>query len=388
MKDYDILRLQKQIKEIVDKIIIPAEKEFDFQTGRMPETTVNKIRNYIKDQKLWVHHLPKEYGGLGLDLIDTCLIFSEMGRSPIAPYMFNCDAPDEGNMHLLIESATESQKEKYLYPLIEGKIRSAFAMTEPVPGAGSDPSSLQTNAIFDGQNYIINGHKWFCTGANGASFVIIFSKFENSFRKSSLFIVPTDVEGYEMLREIDVMGSHGPGGHCELLFKNVKVPPENVLGKIGQGFRLTQVRLGPARLTHCMRWIGLARRAVEIARDYAFKRNLFSKKLAEHQGIQWMFSESVVEIEAAYTLTMNAAKKITEGKDARKEVSIAKYYTAEMLNRVIDRSMQICGSYGYSRDLPLEWFYRDARAARYADGSSELHKMVIARIILYGLEKD
>jgi Acyl-CoA dehydrogenases len=387
-KDYDIHEIRKKIRNIVNEVIIPAEKKFDFKTGRMPLETVQQIRSYIKDEGLWTPHLPKEYGGLGLSLLDTCLVFSEMGRSPIAPFMFNCDAPDEGNMHLLIEAATPEQKEKYLYPLIEGKIRSGFAMTEPPPGAGSDPSALLTNAEQEGDYFIINGHKWFCTGANGASFVIVFSKYENSFRKSTMFIVPTDTPGYKMVREIEIMGSHGMGGHCELIFENVKIPKENVLGKIGQGFRLSQVRLGPARLTHCMRWIGLARRALEIAKEYAKNRSVFGQKLSEHEGIQWMFADSLTEIECAWTLTMNAAKKLDEGKNPRKELSMAKYYTSEMLCRVIDRAMQICGSHGYSRDLPLEWFYRDARAARYADGPSEVHKMVIAREFLTDHKKD
>lgn len=378
-KQYDINQIRLKIRNIVNEVIIPAESKFDFKTGRMPQEEVNRIRSYIKSEGLWTPHLPVEYGGLGLSLLDTCLIFSEMGRSPIAPFMFNCDAPDEGNMHLLIEAATNDQKEKYLYPLIEGKIRSGFAMTEPPPGAGSDPSTLLTNATEEDNHYIINGHKWFCTGANGAKFVIVFSKFQNSFRKSSMFIVETDTPGYTMLREIEIMGSHGAGGHCELLFENVKIPKENILGKIGEGFRLTQVRLGPARLTHCMRWIGLARRSLEIAKQYAKERVVFGKKLFEHEGIQWMIAESLTEIEAAWTLTMNAAKKLDEGKNPKKELSMAKYYTSEMLCRVIDRAMQICGSHGYSKDLPLEWFYRDARASRYADGPTEVHKMVIAR---------
>lgn len=378
--------LIKKIRSIMNEIIIPAEKDFDFKTGKLPLEKIESIRNKIKQEKLWTPHLPKEYGGLGLNLFETCYVFREMGRSPIGPFMFNCDAPDEGNMHLLIEAATKEQKEKYLYPLIEGKIRSGFAMTEPPPGAGSDPKLLRTNAEFDGQNYILNGHKWFCTGANGANFIIVFSKFQNSFRKSSMFIVPTNSEGYQMVREIEIMGSHGIGGHCELIFNNVKVPPENVLGKIGEGFRLSQVRLGPARLTHCMRWIGLATRALEIAKEYAKNREAFGSKISDHEGIQWLFADSVVEIEASFTLTMNAARLVDQGKDATKELSIAKYFTSEMLCRVIDRAIQICGSHGYSRDLPLEWFYRDARAARFADGPSEVHKMVIARSFLANKE--
>lgn len=382
----EVEEIRAKAKAFVEEVAIPAEDHYDYDHGRMPEPIVQKGREEAKKRGLWTAHLPKSEGGLGLDLVGTALVFSELGRSPIAPYLCNCDAPDEGNMHLLHLAANAEQKKKYYHPLVEGKIRSGFAMTEPPPGAGSDPTSLLTNAEKDGDHYILNGHKWYCTGANGASFLIVMSKVNDSFRRTSMFLVPTDAPGYTMVQEIGVLGSHGPGGHCELKFENVKVHESQVLGKIGEGFRLSQERLGPARLTHCMRWIGLARRSMEIAREYAIKRELFGGKLSDHQGIQWMFAESALEIESGFLLTLKAADILRKNGDARQAVSLAKWQVSETLNKCIDRAIQICGSHGFSRYLKLELFYRDARAARIADGPTETHKMVIGRNLMSGKE--
>ncbi|TGN17061.1 acyl-CoA dehydrogenase family protein [Leptospira idonii] len=371
--------LRKQIREFIQTEIIPLEKHYNYETGRMPEEINRQARAKVRAAGLWTPHLPKSEGGLGLDQIGTCIIFSEIGRSPIAPYIFNCDAPDEGNMHLLSLAATEKQKELILHPLCQGELRTAFAMTEPSPGAGSDPTNLQTNAEKVGDKFILNGRKWYCTGANGAKYLIVMAKVNGSFRKTTMFLVPTDAKGYTMVREIELMGSHGPGGHCELNFENVEVPEDMVLGRVGEGFRLSQERLGPARLTHCMRWTGLARRALSIARSYAKERIVFNSKIAEHQGIQWMFAECATEIEMGFLLTLKAAWLLQTGQDARQETSMAKWKVSESLCKSIDTAIQICGGKGYSRDLPLELFYRDARAARIADGPSEVHKMVIGR---------
>ncbi len=378
--------LRLRIREFVETRVMPAEKLYDYEDGRMPESVCDDLRAQVKEAGLWAPHLPKEEGGLGLDLIGQCVIFMELGRSPIAPFMFNADAPDEGNMHLLSVAATPDQKERFLKPLIAGEIRSAFAMTEPEGGAGSDPQLLQTNADKDGDDFILNGRKWFATGANGAGFLIVMARVNNSFRKTTLFLVPADSPGYTMVREVGVMGSHGPGGHCELTFENVKVPAANVLGRVAEGFRLSQVRLGPARLTHCMRWLGMARRAMEIAREYARERQVFGSKLAEHQGIQWMMADRAVEIEAGTMLTLKAAMKLRDGEDIRHAISMAKLHVSETLCRTLDDAIQICGAKGYSRDLPLELFYRDARAARLADGPSEVHRMVLGRNLMSGKE--
>lgn len=380
--ELDLLRLR--FRDFVNAEIIPREKDFDHDNGRMPESIVTELRNKVKAQGLWLPHMPKEYGGLGLDMIGHCLVFSELGRSIIAPYMFHADAPDEGNMILLSKAATEAQKEKYLYPMIRGETHSTFAMSEPPPGTGSDPSTMLANAEKKGDRYILNAKKWFATGAKGASFAIVFAKVNGSFRRSTMFLVPTDSEGYKFIREIDTMGSHGQGGHCEIHLENVEVGQEDILGGVARGFRLSQVRLGPARLGHCMRWIGLARRSLEIAIDYAKKREVFGAKLAEHQGNQWKLADRATEVELGNLITLKAAWKVQQGEDARQEISMAKLYVSEMLCRVLDDCIQLCGAAGYSRDLPLEWFYRNARAARIADGPSEVHKMVIARNILSG----
>lgn len=378
--------LLEKIREFVREEIIPLEHRYDYETGRMPESVCSEVRAKVKKEGLWVPHLPKKEGGLGLDLFGQCLIFSELGYSPIAPYMFNCDAPDEGNMHLLSHVASDHQRKTLLAPLIAGETRSAFAMTEPPPGAGSDPSLLQTNAEPTDGGYVLNGHKWYCTGANGARFLIVFSRLKKSFRKSTLFLVPTDSPGYEMIREVPVMGSHGPGGHCELKFNDVFVPEAMVLGKPGEGFRLSQLRLGPARLTHCMRWTGMARRAMDIALAYAKSREVFGKKLSEQEGTQSLMAQAALDIEAGELLTWKAAWKLANGHDARQAISLAKWKVSETLCRVIDDAIQICGSTGYSRDLPLELFYRDARAARLADGPTEVHKMVIGKALVSGKE--
>jgi acyl-CoA dehydrogenase len=380
----DVAELKVKVRSFIEKEIIPYEKDYDYNTGRLIDSTAQLLRKKVKEANLWTPHLPKSEGGLGLDLVGTAIIFSELGRSFIAPFVFNCDAPDEGNMHLLHMAASPEQKEKFYYPLIKGDIRSAFAMTEPPPGAGSDPTMLKTNAEKVGNKYILNGHKWYCTGANGAKFIIVMSKVQDSFRRSTLFLVPTDSKGYSMIREVEIMGSHGAGGHCELKFENVEVPESMVLGRIGEGFKWSQERLGPARLTHCMRWIGMARRSMEIAREYAKSREAFGSKLSEHEGIGWMFAESALEIESGFLLTLKAADTLRSGADARQIISMAKWQVSETLNKCIDRAIQITGSTGYSRDLKLELAYRDARAARLADGPTEVHKMVIAKNLMSG----
>ncbi|MBL8018604.1 MAG: acyl-CoA dehydrogenase family protein [Leptospirales bacterium] len=382
----DVESLRQKVRAFVEEVCIPAENYYDYDIGRLPDGPAQDLRRQAKSRGLWTPHLPTSEGGLGLDLVGTAIIFSELGRSFIAPYVCNCDAPDEGNMHLLHLAASPEQKKRFYEPLCKGEIRSAFAMTEPAPGAGADPQSLRTNAEKKGDVYVLNGHKWYCTGANGANFLIVMAKVGDSFRRTTMFLVPTNSPGYTMVREIGVMGSHGPGGHCELKFENVEVPESMLLGRVGEGFRLSQERLGPARLTHCMRWLGMARRSMEIAREYALKREVFGSKLADHEGIQWMFAESALEIEQGFMLTLKAAHTLRAGEDARHIISMAKWSVSETLCRVLDRAIQITGSLGYSRDLKLELVYRDARAARIADGPTEVHKMVIARGLMTGKE--
>ena len=380
----DVIALRNRVATFVRDVIMPHEMKLD-EHGRLPQATVDSLRSKVKAAGLWTPHLPVEYGGQGLDMVSMAVVFEQLGKCQIAPYLFNCDAPDEGNMHLLIDHGSADQIERYLRPLAAGQIRSGFAMTEPAPGAGSDPSLLQTHAEWHGDRWLINGHKWYTTNADGAAFIIVMARTSDDLRGgATLFIVDKDTPGFRVVRQIGVMGSDGPGGHCELTFDNVEVSDSQILGGVGQGFQLAQARLGPARLSHCMRWLGMAQRALEIATERAQNREAFGKRLADHEAVQWMLTDSATEIHAGHVMTLHAAWMIDQGQDSRHYTSMAKLYVSELMGRVIDRAIQICGSLGYSTDLPLERYYRDARAARIVDGPSEVHRMVIARNTLKG----
>jgi alkylation response protein AidB-like acyl-CoA dehydrogenase len=295
-------------------------------------------------------------------------------------------APDEGNMHLLLHAATDEQKERYLRPLADGRVRSCFAMTEREV-ASSDPTQLQATAKRDDGGWVLNGEKWFITGAHGAAFAIVVAKSDDGAgvdprERYSLFLVDSDNPGWEVVREIPVMGTEGPGGHCEVRLNDCRVGPESLLGRPGEGFALSQVRLGPARLAHAMRWIGVAQRALDIATERAIAREAFGKPLARHEAVAWMLADSAIDLYAARLMVLHAAWKIETQQPFKQEVAIVKVFVAEALGSVVDRAIQVCGSLGYSGDLPLERFYRDARAARIYDGPSEVHRMIIARNVV------
>jgi acyl-CoA dehydrogenase len=310
------------------------------------------------------------------------VVFEEAGRSPLGPLALHCAAPDEGNMHLLHRAATPEQKQRYLEPLMRGEVRSCFAMTEPAPGAGSDPTMLRTKAQRHGDGWVLDGHKWFTSGARGAAFAIVAAVTDatvNPRKGTTLFLVDAGTPGFQVGRAIPTMGGGGPGGHCEVLLSACRVPDSQVLGRVGEGFALMQARLGPARLTHCMRWLGAAHRAMDVAKTYVSRREAFGKHLNEHQAVQWMLADSVIDLHASRLLVLEAAWKLDRGDQARQETSMCKVFVAEAVSRVIDRCIQVCGALGYSRDLPLERFYRDVRAFRIYDGPSEVHRMVVAR---------
>jgi acyl-CoA dehydrogenase len=378
--------LRLKVHRFLETEVIPLEGKEEAAQG-LPDDLLRQVRNKARVAGLWTPHLPSELGGLGLSMMETCLVFEEAGRSPLGPIAFNCAAPDEGNMHLLHKAATPEQQKKYLLPLAAGEIRSCFAMTEPAPGAGSDPTMLQTRAEKQGSNWVINGRKWFTTGANGAAFVIVATVTDPkqpAKHGTTLFLVDAGTPGFRLVRDVPTMTTDWPGGHGEVLFENCTVPESQILGGVGQGFKLMQVRLGPARMTHCMRWLGAAQRAQEIAMKQAKERQAFGKQLMEHQGIQWMLADSAMDIHAARLMTLEAAWKLENGSEARQEVSMCKVFVAEAVGRVIDRAVQICGAKGVSTDLVLERLYRDARAFRIYDGPSEVHRMVIARNLLRG----
>ena len=375
-----LIELRDRVRTFVQDEVIPHEND--------ERVDIEALRNKARKARLFGPQLPPEWGGLGLETVGMCVVFEQAGRSLIGPLALHCSAPDEGNMHLLSLYANAEQREQYLRPLVEGKIRSCFAMTEPAPGAGSDPTMLLTRAERVDGGWEITGRKWFATGAEGSTFAIVMAITDPNVpahKGVTMFLVPTKTKGFNIVRSVPVMGGHaGPGGHGEIDFDHARVPDSAILGKPGEGFKMAQVRLTPARLTHCMRWMGVAQRSLEIAIAYAKEREAFKKKLADHQSIQWMIADSEIELHASRMMVMHAAWKHERGEDIRHESSICKVFVAEAINRVIDRAVQICGALGVSTDTPLELFYREARAFRIYDGPSEVHRMVIARNVLKG----
>ena len=372
----ELAQLRDRVAAFIRDEVIPAENG---------AADIKSLRDKARKAGIYGPQLPREWGGLGLGTVAMCVLFEQAGRSLLGPLALHCAAPDEGNMHLLSLYATPEQRERYLRPLVEGKIRSCFAMTEPAPGAGSDPTMMQTRAARVDGGWEISGRKWFATGADGSALAITMAVTDPSVparRGVTMLLVPTDTPGFRLIRSVPTMGGHGPGGHGEVEYERVRVPDSAVLGKVGDGFKMAQVRLTPARLTHCMRWLGVAQRSLDIAIDRAKEREAFGKKLAEHQSIQWMIADSEIELHASRLMVMQAAWKHERGDDIRHESSICKVFVAEAVNRIIDRAIQICGALGVSTDTPLEHFYREARAFRIYDGPSEVHRMVIARNVL------
>lgn len=370
-------------QNIMERYVFPNETYMVPHRGLSNEI-LKPLQQIVKDHGLWAGHLPKEVGGMGMGFVSLGLLSEIIGQSPIGPYVFGSMAPDAGNGEILWHAATKEQKEKYLKPLADGQIRSCFAMTEPEV-SGSDPRTLQGKAVKEGNEWVINAHKWYTTGAVGSAFTIamvVTDPDADSYHRTSLFIVETDNPGFEIVREVPVLGDHYVGGHCEVRFNDCRIPEENLLGNRGEGFKLAQLRLGPGRITHAMRWIGVARRSLNELISYALTKKVGEKTLADEQIIQNFIADSEAEIQAARLLTLNAAWKMDQGDQARKEVSLIKFYGAQVLNNVIDRSIQTLGMYGLTPNTPLEGLYREARAARIYDGADEVHRMVVARQVI------
>lgn len=373
----------------MEEFVYPNESKMVEHEGLPAELNLD-LQRRVKALGLWAPNLPPEWGGMGIGYIGQALVNEIVGRSVIAPHLFGNAAPDAGNAELLLIAATREQKEKYLRSLAAGEVRSCFAMTEPEV-AGSDPTGLRTTAVRDGGDWVINGHKWFISGAIGSAFAIVMAVTDtaaDSHRRASMILVPTDTPGFSIVRAVPVMGSGGIGGHCELRFEDCRVPVTNLLGDLGQGFKLAQARLGPGRIQHCMRWIGAAQRSFEMMCSYALKRQSFGEPLAKKQTIQNWIADSAAEIEAARLMTLKAAWKLDHGDDARVEISLIKFFGARVLHDVVDRAIQVHGALGYSKDLPLEMFYRDARAARIYDGPDEVHRQVVAQRILKTFQRE
>ena len=377
--------LRRRIRDFTETRIIPLEADpdswDDHENIRLD--LLEDVRAEVKAQGLWAPQMPRERGGLGLGVAGMAACYEEMGRSLFGPVSFNCAAPDDGNMILLERVGTEAQKERWLDPIIAGRVRSAFAMTEPAPGSGSDPSMMLTTAERDGDDWRINGRKWFITGgAEAQHFILVARTSDDERRGLTAFLFDADQPGWEIERRIPIMGPEEHGGHCELRFDDLVIPDDQRLMEVGEGLKATQIRLGTARLTHCMRWLGMAQRAMSIAADYVRERESFGQKLHEHEGVQWMLGEVAMAIEVGRLLTMRAAWRLDQGDFARQDVSMAKIHVSETLHKAVDTAIQLCGARGYSRDTPLEWMYRYARQARLVDGASEVHKMVLARLYM------
>jgi len=378
------------INEFVDKELIPLEREFMKKGIKEMMPILNEKREMVKKMELWAPNQPKEYGGMGLNLVEHAFVSEALGRTPLGHYVFGCQAPDAGNMEILYLHGTDEQKEKYLKPLVEGKIRSCFSMTEPeMPG--SNPVMLETTAVKDGDDYIINGQKWFSTAADGSAFTIVMAITNPEappYLRASMIIVPTGTPGYNLVRNIPVMGHAGEDyfSHGEVSFQSCRVPQKNRLGPEGMGFVIAQERLGPGRIHHCMRWIGVCNRAFDLMCSRASKRIMTpdGKTLATKQIIQEWIADSAAEISAARLMVLNAAWKIEKlgQKEARDDVSFIKFYVANVLQRVVDRALQVHGGLGMTDDTVLAFFYRHERAARIYDGADEVHKMAVAKRIL------
>ncbi|HEX7386363.1 MAG TPA: acyl-CoA dehydrogenase family protein [Castellaniella sp.] len=374
-----------RIRQFVDTELIPLEATpaaFDAHENLEP-AHLQSLRAKARAQGLWCLQMPRERGGQGLSMADMAPCYEEMNRSIFGPVVFNSAAPDDGNMMVLNKIATPAQKDRWLQPIVDGAVRSSFAMTEPAPGSGSDPSMMQTRATREGDHWRIRGVKHFITGAGVAEHFILMARTSDDTRKGlTAFLFHKNDPGWKIVRRIPIMGPEEHGGHCELHFDGLLIPDENRLMEVGDGLKVTQIRLGPARLTHCMRWLGLARRSLEIASDYVTQRQAFGQTLADHEGVQWMLGEAALQIRTGRLLTMHAAWKLDQGDYAQAEVSMAKVAVADVLHKAVDTAIQLCGARGYSRDTPLEWIYRYARQARLVDGASEVHKMVLSRRLL------
>lgn len=385
-----LAELRVRVRAFVDDHVLPNEAKILEEDKTKRRDTLRALRDKAKAEGLFVPHLPKEHGGLGLGVMGMCALFREMGRSPVGAAVFNCDAPDQGNMDLLLKSAKPAVREKWLAPLARAEITSGFSMTEPAPGAGADPSNLRTTAKKDRDGWVIDGHKWYTTGGGDASFLIVMartSEDRHDRNAATMFVVDRRAPGVEHVRDVDVMSPpilmHR---EAELRFTGVRVGDEAILGDVGDGFRLAQARLVPARLTHCMRWLGWATRALEMCREYVLTRESFGKTLAHHQMIQKKIADAASSIHAGNLMTLHCASMLEKGldKEARPYSSMAKNHVARALCQILDDAIQMHGALGYSEDKPFSLWYRFARAARIADGPDEVHDVVVARDFLRG----
>ena len=382
----------EMVDEFVEKELIPLEPEMAGAGFREMLPKIREKQKKVRQMELWAPNFPKDCGGLGLSLVEHGLLSEALGRTPLGHFVFWCQAPDAGNVEILHLHGTEEQKEKYLKPLVAGDIRSCFSMTE-VDMPGSNPVLLETTAVKDGNDYVINGHKWYTSSADGADFAIVMAVTNPEapdYMQASMIIVPTDTPGFNLVRNIPVMGHAGEDyfSHAEILYQSCRVPQSNLLGPEGHGFIIAQERLGPGRIHHCMRWLGICQRSFELMCRRANSRKITrdGKPLASRQIIQAWVAESAAEIQAARLMTLHAAWRIDQegAKAARDDISMIKFVVANTMQRVVDRALQVHGGLGMTDDTILAFFFRHERAARIYDGADEVHKVSLARRILRG----
>lgn len=388
-KTFERTKTLATIREFVEQEIIPLEPMFLNHEYEAVMERLDEKRRMARSLGFWLPQIPREHGGMGLSLYEHGLVSEILGRSILGHYALNCQAPDAGNMEILIEHATPEQKEKYLVPLLNGEVRSCFSMTEP-ENPGSNPAWMSTVAVKDGDDYIVTGHKWFSTGADGAAFAIVMAITDpkaEKYKRASQIIVPADARGFRLVRKTSVMGERGAGwmSHCEIMYDGVRVPQSSLLGPEGAGFMIAQERLGPGRIHHCMRWIGICERAFDLMCEQAVRREVApGHALAEQQTIQTWVAESRAEINAARLMVLDTARKMDEHGQyaAREEVGLIKFHVAGVLQRVLDRALQTHGALGMTDETPIAFWFRHERAARIYDGPDEVHKRSVAQRIL------
>jgi acyl-CoA dehydrogenase len=380
----DIEALCRKARAFVAEHVLPLENDranWDAHENIRLDV-LDGVRAKARAAGIWAPQSPKQYGGMALPVVARAALYEEAAWSLFGPLAFNCMAPDDGNMNVLARVGTPAQQDQWLAPIVAGKVRSSFAMTEPHPGGGSDPGMIRTRAERRGGKWVITGRKWFITGAEGAAHFILIARTSDDPRRGlTAFLHHKDQPGWRILRRIPIMGPEEHGGHCEIEYDGLEIADENVLMQVGDGLKVTQIRLGPARLTHCMRWLGWSKRCIDIAQEYVDRREGFGVRLADRESVQIKLGELAHRIQIGRLLTMHAAWKLDQGGRARKEISMAKIEVADTLHQAADVAIQLNGARGYSKDTVLEWIYRYARSARLVDGASEVHKMVLARAL-------
>jgi acyl-CoA dehydrogenase len=380
-----VSELAQRVQDFVRDKIVPYEKDPRWTAHGPTDELRIEMNDLARQAGVFAPHVPKEYGGVGLSFVGRAFVFEAAGYSILGPTAIHCASPDEGNIHLLDVVARPDQREHFLKPLAMGKIRSCFCMTEP-GGAGSDPSLMKSTARLDGNEWVINGRKWLITGAGGAGFAIVMAKTEGGEHdgQATMFLVDLPNPAIRHERTLDTIDSSFTGGHAVLEFDNLRLPADAVLGEVGKAFRYAQVRLAPARLSHCMRWLGSAGRAQEIATNYARERVAFGKKLGEHEGVSFMLADNLMDIHMSRLAIWHTAWLLDQGERASNESSLSKVVCSEAIARVADRSLQILGGLGITRDTVVERIFRDTRAFRIYDGPSEVHRWALGARIVSG----